>query len=126
MRLILDNGALIALERNDRAMWRRLKLALVAEQVPLSHGGIVGQAWRGRGPRQALLAKALEGMEIRPLDRALGRAAGELLALAGRSDVIDAALVLLAEDGDQIVTSDLRDLEPLAVAARRHVDLIHV
>ena len=126
MRLILDNGALIALERNDRAMWRRLKLALVAEQVPLSHGGIVGQAWRGRGPRQALLAKALDGMEIRPLDRALGRAAGELLALAGRSDVIDAALVLLAEDGDQIVTSDLRDLEPLAVAARRHVDLIRV
>ena len=126
MRLILDNGALIALERNDRAMWRRLKLALVAEQVPLSHGGIVGQAWRGRGPRQALLAKALDGMEIRPLDRALGRAAGELLALAGRSDVVDAALVLLAEDGDQIVTSDLRDLEPLAVAARRHVDLIHV
>jgi len=126
MRLILDNGALIALERNDRAMWRRLKLALAAEQVPLSHGGIVGQAWRGRGPRQALLAKALEGMEIRPLDRALGRAAGELLALAGRSDVIDAALVLLAEDGDQIVTSDLRDLEPLAMAARRHVDLIRV
>ena len=65
-------------------------------------------------------------MEIRPLDRALGRAAGELLALAGRSDVVDAALVLLAEDGDQIVTSDLRDLEPLAMAARRHVDLIRV
>ena len=124
MRLILDSGALIALERNDRAMWRRLKLALLAEQVPLSHGGIVGQAWRGPGPRQALLAKALEGMEIRPLDRALGRAAGELLALAGRSDVVDAALVLLADDGDQVVTSDPRDLEPLAQAARRHVELI--
>jgi hypothetical protein len=51
MRLILDNGALIALERNDRAMWRRLKLALVTEQVPLSHGGVVGQAWRGHGRR---------------------------------------------------------------------------
>ena len=126
MRLVLDNGALIALERNDRAMWRRLKLALVAAQVPLSHGGIVGQAWRGRGPRQALLAKALDGVEIRPLDRALGRAAGELLARAGRSDVIDAALVLLADDGDQIVTSDPDDIEPLALAAGRHVDLIRV
>jgi hypothetical protein len=126
MRLIFDNGALIALERNDRAMWRRLKLALVAEEVPLSHGGIVGQAWRGRGPRQALLAKALDGMEIRPLDRALGRAAGELLASAGRSDVVDAALVLLADDGDQIVTSDPHDIEPLARAACRHVDLIRV
>jgi len=126
MRVVLDNGALIALERNDRAMWRRLKLALIAEEVPLTHGGIVGQAWRGRGPRQALLAKALEGMEIRPLDRALGRAAGELLALAGRSDVVDAALVLLADDGDQIATSDPHDIEPLALAARRHVDLIRV
>jgi hypothetical protein len=126
MRLVLDSGALIALERNDRAMWRRLKLALVAEQVPLSHGGIVGQAWRGRGPRQALLAKALDGVEIRPLDRALGRDAGELLARAGRSDVVDAALVLLADDGDQIVTSDPDDIEPLAQAAGRHVDLIRV
>jgi len=126
MRLVLDCGALIALERNDRAMWRRLKLALVAEQVPLSHGGIVGQAWRGRGPRQALLARALDGVEIRPLDRALGRAAGELLARAGRSDVVDAALVLLADDGDQIVTSDPDDIEPLALAARRHVDLLRV
>lgn len=126
MRLILDNGALIALERNDRAMWRRLKLALVTEQVPLSHGGVVGQAWRGRGPRQALLARALEAIEIRPLDRALGRAAGELLARAARSDVVDAALVLLAGDGDQIVTSDPGDIEPLARAARRSVDLIRV
>ena len=87
MRLVLDCGALIALERNDRVMWRRLKLALLAEQVPRSHGGIVGQAWRGGAARQALLAKVLDGVEIRPLDRALGRAAGELLALAGRSDL---------------------------------------
>jgi hypothetical protein len=40
--------------------------------------------------------------------------------------VVDAALVLLAEDGDQIATSDPRDIEPLALAARRHVDLVHV
>ena len=126
MRLILDNGGLIALERNDRAMWRRLKLALLAEQVPRCHGGVVGQAWRGRGPRQALLARALDGIEVRPLDRALGRAAGQLLALTGHSDVIDAALVLIAEDGDQIVTSDPDDIAPLARAARRAVDLVHV
>jgi hypothetical protein len=126
MRLIVDNGALIALERNDRAMWRRLKLALVTEQVPLSHGGVVGQAWRGHGPRQALLARVLEAIEVRPLDRALGRTAGELLARAGRSDVVDAALVLLASDGDQIVTSDPGDIERLARAAHRNVDLIRV
>src|SRR5207302_8473721 len=109
---------------NDRVMWRRLKAAHLAGTLPISHGGVVGQAWRGLGPRQALLAKALAATEVRPLDDALGRAAGELLAVARRRDVIDAALVLLAVDGDHIVTSDPDDLEPLAIASGRHVELI--
>jgi len=124
MTLVLDSGALIALERNDRAMWRRLKATHLAGRVPVSHGGVVGQAWRGRNPRQALLAKALAATDIRHLDETLGRAAGELLAIAKRHDVIDAALVLLASDGDHIVTSDPDDIEPLARASGRHVDLI--
>ena len=124
MRLVLDSGALLALERNDRAMWRRLKTAGIRGEVPLTHGGVIGQAWRGRGPRQTLLAKALGAVDVRPLDDALGRAAGELLGAAGRRDVIDAALVLLANDGDDIVTSDPDDIEPLARAARRHVEII--
>ena len=124
--MVLDSGALIALERNDRAMWRRLKTALLAERIPVTHGGIVGQAWRGAGPRQARLATALGGMDVRPLDDRLGRAAGELLARAGTSDVIDAALVLLAVDGDEIVTSDAADLKPLAAFTGQHVELVHV
>jgi hypothetical protein len=124
MRLVFDTGALIALERNDRAMWQRLKLALQAREAPLSHGGIVGQAWRGRGPRQALLARALDVLDIRRLDAMLGRAAGELLARAKQDDVIDAALVLLASDGDRIITSDPEDLAPLARAADLDVELV--
>jgi hypothetical protein len=124
--LVLDSGALIALEKNDRAMWRRLKAALVANSVPVTHGGIVGQAWRGGGPRQALLSRALAGVDVRPLDESLGRAAGTLLARDGGVDVIDAALVLLAEDGDDIVTSDPEDLEPLAMRLGRHVELLRV
>lgn len=126
MTLVLDTGALIALERNDRAMWRRLKAAQLAGDVPVSHGGVVGQVWRGRGPREALLGLALEGIDVRPLDRALGRKAGELLAAARRADVVDAALVKLASDGDLIVTSDVGDIEPLAAAAGVHVELIRV
>lgn len=124
MTLVLDNGALVALERNDRAMWRRLKAALIAEQVPITHGGVVGQAWRARGPRQALLAKALDGVDVRPLDDRLGREAGALLAKARASDVIDAAIVLLAEDGDQLVSSDLDDLKILAEAAGLDLELL--
>lgn len=124
MRLVLDSGALVALERNDRAMWRRLKSALLRGSVPVTHGGVVGQTWRGEGPRQALLSRALAGIEVRPLDEALGRAAGELLGRAGGTDVVDAALVLLAEDDDLIVTSDPVDLEHLAAASGRHVELV--
>jgi len=124
MTLILDNGALIALERNDRAMWRRLKAAQLAGNVPVTHGGVVGQAWRGGGPRQALLAKALAGIDVRALDADLGQDAGKLLAAAGTRDVIDAALVLLAEDGDDILTSDPEDIEPLAALSGRHVEII--
>lgn len=125
MTLVLDSGALIALERNDRVMWCRLKSALIEGSVPVTHGGVLGQTWRGGGPRQALLAKALEGVDVRALDEKLGRAAGELLARARAADVIDAALVLLADHGDDIVTSDTADIEPLAALLGRHVELLH-
>jgi hypothetical protein len=123
VRMVLDAGALIALERGDRTMWRRFKAALLAQSVPLTHAGIVGQVWRG-GPRQAPLARALDGIDVRSLDLLLGRAAGELLGRTDTSDVMDAAVVLLAQDGDDIVTSDAGDLRPLAFASGRHVDLI--
>lgn len=126
MNLVLDTGALVALERNDRRMWERIKAARLAGNALVTHGGVVGQAWRGHGPRQALLAKALAGVDVRALDSGLGRAAGELLARASASDVIDAALVLLAQDEDFILTSDPDDIEPLAVASGCHVELIVV
>ena len=126
MNLVLDAGALIALERGDRAMWTRLKAALVARSRVLSHGGVVGQVWRGGGARQARLTKALAAVDVRPLDDAAGRAAGALLARTRRSDVVDAALVLLATDGDVIFTSDPDDLAPLATASGRYVEIVDV
>jgi hypothetical protein len=119
-------AARVALERNDRAMWRRFKAALLVADIPVSHGGIVGQVWRGRGTRQALLAKALAGVHVRALDDSLGRSAGELLARSRKSDVVDAALALLAADGDRIVTSDPDDLRALASAANRDVEIVRV
>ncbi len=124
MTLVLDSGALIALDRSNRGMWRRLKAAHLRGEVPVTHGGVVGQVWRSGGPRQALLAMVLAGVDVRALDHGAGRAAGELLARAKKSDVIDAAVVLLANEGDVIVTSDPRDLESLAVASGRHVEIV--
>lgn len=123
MTLVLDSGALIALERNERPMWVRLKAAQLSEDLPATHAGVLGQVWRG-GPHQARLSRVLDAIDVRPLDAPLGRAAGRLLAAAGLADVIDAAVVLLAHDGDEIVTSDHDDLGRLASASGRHVELI--
>lgn len=123
MTLVLDAGALIALDRNDRSMWVRLKALQTKGELPVTHGGVIGQVWR-QGPRQARLARAVEGIDIRAIDGGLGRLAGELLGVTGQSDVIDASLVLLSTDGDEIVTSDRDDLEILVAATGQHVELI--
>lgn len=126
MSLVLDAGALVAVERGDRDTLALLKAELVAGRAPLTHGGVVGQVWRGGAGRQANLARLLPALEIVPLDDALGRRAGVLLGRARTADVVDAAVVLLAVDGDLILTSDPRDLRALAHAAEVHVDLVAV
>jgi hypothetical protein len=125
MTLVLDAGALIAIERADREVIAALKAERRAGRVPTTHGGVIGQVWRGGG-RQALLARLLDAVEVVALDDALGRRAGALLGRCGSADVIDAALVLLAVDGDLIFTSDTGDLDELATAAGTHLELIHV
>ena len=123
MTLILDAGALIALDRNERPMWTRLKALAQTAELPVTHGGIVGQVWRG-GPRQARLATALAGIDVKALDEELGRSAGELLGATKMSDVVDAALALLAVDGDEIVTLDRDDIATLVESLGRHVELL--
>ncbi len=125
MTLVLDAGAFLAVERGDRRVMALLKQALRERRAPLSHGGVVGQVWRG-GARQAELARLLRATQIVPLDLELGRSAGALLGRARAKDVIDAALVLLAGDGDQLLTSDPDDLTTLAAAAGVHLELVRV
>jgi hypothetical protein len=124
--LVLDAGALIAVQRSDRDTLALIKIELLAGRPPRTHGGIVGQVWRDARGRQASLARLLSGVDIQPLDAGLGRRAGVLLGRARRSDVVGAALVLLASDSDMILTSDPRDLRPLAAAAGLQVDLVEV
>ncbi len=126
MTVVLDAGAFVAIERDDRQMVAIIKRERLAGRSPVTHGGVVGQVWRGGHGRQAILARLIEGVDVRPLDDALGRRAGVLLGRASASDVIDAAIVLLATDGDEIYTSDPSDLRTLAASAGVHVDLIPV
>jgi hypothetical protein len=125
LKLVLDAGAFIAFERGDRMIAALLKRELLGRRLPRTHGGVVGQIWRA-GARQARVARLFRAIEIVDLGLELGRRAGLLLGRTRQADVVDSALVLLASDGDWIVTSDPDDLYPLAEAAGLHVEIIEV
>jgi hypothetical protein len=78
------------------------------------------------GANNSLADCGLHGTTSGPIDDGLARLAGVLLARSGQSDAIDAAVVCLAGDGDDILTSDPGDLRALAEAADIHVELITV
>ena len=118
--IVLDAGALIALDRGDKRMIALLQRALAQRRTFRVPAGVVGQAWRD-GRVQVTLARFLrsEEVEIIPLDEQLARSCGELCGATGSSDVIDASVVLLArERRDPIVTSDPDDLLRLDPAAQ--------
>jgi hypothetical protein len=126
LSLILDAGAFVAIERGDRHVVALLKRECLAERSPLTHVGVITQVWRGGAGRQAILARLVAGVEVVALDVGLGKRAGVLLGRSGGADAIDAAVVCLAGDGDEILTSDPNDLRTLAEAAGVHVDLVPV
>jgi hypothetical protein len=115
--LILDAGALVAVDRDDRAMIARLEAARRHGLELRSNAMVVAQAWRDPHGRQVQLARLLHGVDVRAIDDEVGRAAGVLLGAADASDPIDATVVLLADPGDRILTSDPVDLTRLATAA---------
>jgi hypothetical protein len=126
MSLLLDAGAFLAVERGDRDVVALVKRERLAQRAPLSHGGVVAQVWRGGSGPQAELARLLAGVDVKALDQDLGKKAGVLLGLSRTDDAVDAALVCLAADGDDILTSDTGGLRALAEAAGLHVDLVPV
>jgi len=124
--LILDAGAFLAVERGDRDIVALIKAERRAGRPPISHGGVIAQVWRGGHGRQAEVARLLPGVDVTAVDENLGRRAGMLLARSGLADAIDAAVICLARDGDDVLTSDPSDLTPLAETAGIHVELIVV
>ena len=82
---------------------------------------VVAQVWRDPRGRQVAVARLLRSVEVMPIDATLGRRCGELLGKASTSDPIDAAVVLIARDGEAVVTSDANDLRRLVRASHRAV-----
>src|SRR5688572_13624411 len=117
--IVLDAGALIALDRGDKRMIALLDRALAQGRTFRVPAGVVGQAWRD-GRVQATLARFLrsEEVDIIPLDEQLARSCGELCGTTNSADIIDASVVILARKRrDTIVTSDPNDLRRLDPAA---------
>jgi hypothetical protein len=115
--LVLDAGALVAVDRDDRAMIARLRVAERNGLELRSNAIVVAQVWRDPQGRQVSLARLLRAVDVRAVNHQDGRDAGVLLAKAGTSDPVDATVVLLAVAGDRILTSDPDDLGRLAAAA---------
>jgi predicted nucleic acid-binding protein len=118
--VVLDSGAFIAFEKNDRKVRTLIELAL-AHSAPLwTAGGVVAQVWRN-GSRQVRLARLLGSglVQVQPLDREEAQATGVLCGEAGTRDVVDASVVLLARRyAAIIVTSDPDDLRRLDPGAQ--------
>jgi hypothetical protein len=125
MALVLDAGALIAIERGDPAVLDLLKSAHSDGVKVRTTSTVVSQVWRD-GRRQARLSSALRGIEEVAHDRSRSRRIGELLGRAGASDVVDAGVVDIAADGDDVLTSDVDDLAELATAVGRRLTLIAI
>jgi hypothetical protein len=122
--LVLDAGAFVAVDRGDRAMIARLRAAQRHGVDLRTNAMVVSQVWRDPHGRQAQLAVLFRAVDVEPVDQRIGRDAGVLLGRAGMRDSIDATVVLLANTGDRIITSDPHDITALANAADRKVIVV--
>lgn len=118
MSLVLDAGALIAYERGDQVVRAFLERAERTETTVSTTTAVIAQVWRDPA-RQARLARLLRGVDEAELTRARARAVGVMLGRSGTADVVDASIVDVAEDGDEILTGDPDDIVALATAAAK-------
>lgn len=119
--LVLDAAAFIAVDRDDRAMLARLRVAQQGGLELRSTGVVISQVWRDSTGRQANLARLLRSVDVQAVDQRLGREAGVLLGRAGTQDAVDASVVAISRTGDRILTSDAGDITPLVAASQRSI-----
>jgi PIN domain nuclease of toxin-antitoxin system len=112
MTVVLDAGALIAVDKRDRAVGAMLRV-LQRDGVPLvTSAAVVAQAWRDPR-RQVNLARVLAGVDIAALDDVVAKKVGELLRANGTSDLADAHVALLVQPQERVLTSDVADIGAL-------------
>jgi len=115
MTVVLDSGAFIAVERNDKALKALLTAARDESTTVVVPATVVAETWRGsaRDAKTARLLKATD--ECVPLTFAAARETGELLAKSRKATLVDANVVsiAIARRPSTIVTSDPGDIARL-------------
>jgi predicted nucleic acid-binding protein len=109
---VLDTGALVGFERNDRRVVAIVARALEKRDPLVVPAGVVAQAWRD-GRAQVRLARLLgsPACEIVALDDRAARSVGQLCGASGTIDVVDASVALTGRRrGLRVITSDPADI----------------
>jgi predicted nucleic acid-binding protein len=120
---VYDAGALIAAERNDRAVWADHRARLELGIVPITTAPVIAQV--SRSDRQAQLRRFLRGCEVVPFAPAHAHAVGALLGATGSADAIDAHVVWVAgTSGASVLSSDTDDLPPIAAKLASPVRIV--
>jgi predicted nucleic acid-binding protein len=119
--VVLDAGALIALERGDVIVRGYVRLAERGHVALTTSSAVVAQVWRG-GARQARLSRFLNSDLVgeESLAASTSRRIGVLAAATGAVDVVDGHVAIIALERDAlIVTSDPDDLRRWGIAEDR-------
>lgn len=109
---VLDTGALVGFDRNDRRVVAIVARALEHRDPLVVPAGVVAQAWRD-GRTQVRLSRLLGSpvCEIVPLDDHAARSVGQLCGATSTDDITDAAVALTARQRSlRVITSDPDDI----------------
>jgi len=111
MVVVFDTGALIALERRDLRMSKRLVYLRESKASIVVPTPVLGEWWRGRSDwREKILASVI----VEPLDEQLAKSAGEATTSVKGATLVDAvAMASAARAGGVVYTSDFDDLSRL-------------
>ncbi len=108
---VFDTGALIALERRDLRMSKRIMYLRESKASIIVPAPVLGEWWKGRSDWRE---KILASMIVEPLDVPLAKTAGEATAKVKGATLVDAVVMAsAARAGGVVYTSDFDDLTRL-------------
>jgi predicted nucleic acid-binding protein len=116
--LILDAEGIVKFADGDPRTLERLRYAWQRNGKVVTAASALAEVLRG-GPRDAKVHRVLRSVTVVPIDKALGRTAGELLGRAGLSghrctiDALLAAVALGQPRPGVLLTSDPEDMARL-------------